>query len=376
VLLVTHFFSDHGGGVEMVAGELAQRLAATGAVRITWFASDTDPAPSGRGLSCYPVRAWNGFERRLEVPLPIWTPFALWPLWRAVGASDVVHVHDVIYPGNALACVLAAIRRKPVVVTQHIGPVPYRNRVLRLAVSAANATIVAGLLARARRVIFISAAVQRYFERRLRRRGELVPNGVDTTLFRLSTAEERSTARRALGIRPDARVVTYVGRFVDKKGLPLLRNLARRAPDVGWCFAGSGPSNPETWRLPNVAVVRGRKREGIRELLWASDLLVLPSESEGFPLVVQEALACGVACLVTSEIVEGFPPVHDVVWDEPLGPGSEDRWAARIHRLLEDPELRAKSAERAEFTRIHWSWERVVEHYLAVFSMLAASPAA
>lgn len=45
IVLVTHFFPAHRGGVEIVAGHLAEALARNSAATITWFASDCDPAP-------------------------------------------------------------------------------------------------------------------------------------------------------------------------------------------------------------------------------------------------------------------------------------------------------------------------------------------
>ena len=45
--------------------------------------------------------------------------------------SDVVHLHDFLYPANLVAWAAARLARRPLVVTQHIGMIPYRNRALR-----------------------------------------------------------------------------------------------------------------------------------------------------------------------------------------------------------------------------------------------------
>ncbi len=75
LLLVTHYYSTHRGGVEKVADELARRLATSNGWSVTWLASDSDPLPEALPalVKPLPMRAWNGIERRLGVPWPIWS---------------------------------------------------------------------------------------------------------------------------------------------------------------------------------------------------------------------------------------------------------------------------------------------------------------
>ena len=104
VVLVTHYFPAHRGGVERVAGQLAQRLAAAGAARVDWHASDCDPAPPpAPGVRPFPASSWNVTERWLGFPYPLWSPAALWRLARACRAADLVHIHDCLYLPNLVA---------------------------------------------------------------------------------------------------------------------------------------------------------------------------------------------------------------------------------------------------------------------------------
>ena len=120
VLLVTHYYAEHRGGVEIVAAELARRLAARG-VEIIWVASD-GPAASSTGVTRLPVSAWNLTEQRLGFPYPLWSPLALLRLSQQVRAADVIHLHDSLYLGNVVAYLWARWYHRPVVVTQHVGP--------------------------------------------------------------------------------------------------------------------------------------------------------------------------------------------------------------------------------------------------------------
>ena len=90
IVLVTHYFPAHRGGIELVAAELAKRLAQHGA-EITWYASDTDAPPQIPGVTCVPAKACNMFERRLGVPYPLWSISSLNQLAKAVRAADAVH---------------------------------------------------------------------------------------------------------------------------------------------------------------------------------------------------------------------------------------------------------------------------------------------
>src|SRR6267143_1161467 len=268
-----------------------------------------------------------------------------------------------------LRCLAARRARRPVLVTQHIGHVPYRNPLLRAAHAAANRLLGALVLGGADQVIFESESVRRYFSRfaRFRRPAMLVQNGVDTQRFRPATAEERRAHRLRLGVPPDKPLLLFLGRFVEKKGLPVLRELAQRLPHAHWLFAGWGPLDPASWRLPNATVVHSPATEELSALYQAADLLVLPSMGEGFPLSVQEAMACGTPALVGVDTAAGCPEAGDALLSERVGGATAQRWAARLHALLAAPEkLEALRPRVAAFAREHWSWEQCVARYAAL----------
>jgi glycosyltransferase involved in cell wall biosynthesis len=68
-----------------------------------------------------------------------------------------------------------------------------------------------------------------------------------------------------------------------------VRRMARQRPDIQWAFAGWGHLDPQVWGLPNVVVFRDLSGADLVPLYQASDVFVLPSKGEGFPLVIQEA---------------------------------------------------------------------------------------
>ena len=351
IALVTHYFPAHRGGIELVAGELAKRLAQQGA-QITWFASDTDAPPQIPGVTCVPAAACNLLEHRLGVPYPLWSLSDLKKLRETVRAADAVHLHDCLYLANIVACIAARRASRPVIVTQHIGMVPYRNPLLRALLFLAYRVLGRLVLGGATQVVFISDAVKRYFEALVSFKAApvLVPNGADTQVFHAGERKPDNTLH-----------LLFVGRFVEKKGLPFLRELAQRLPQARFSFAGWGPIDPDEWKLPNVRVLRNQSRSELAELYRAADLLVLPSVGEGFPLVVQEAMACGTPALVSNETAAGAPGAP--LLHEPL---EIDRWVACIENKSAYSGMRARVAA---YARQHWSWERCAERYAELLGL-------
>ena len=361
LLLVTHYYSTHRGGVEAVARQIGERLVRAGGIEIEWMASDCDPVPQGlpEGMRCVPARSWNGFERLAGIAYPLWSPGAIARLREAVERCDAVHLHESIYPGNVLAYFLARRRGKPVIVTQHVGAIPY-NPIARAKLWFLNRVFARAVLSGADKVFFISPAVQRYFEGFCRLRASAyVANGVDPEIFFADESEARSSRPR----------LVFVGRFVPRKGIAMFTALARRFPGADWIAAGDGPLRPEDGAPPNLSVLRGRSGAELAALYRSADLLVLPSVGEGFPLVVQEAMACGTPALVTPETALGAPGAE--LLTEPL---SEERWAARIETLIAGLDsLRASRAAVARRARELWSWERAVQAYSDALHELSPS---
>lgn len=366
VLQVSAFFPLHGGGIEMVAGELAQRLPATG-VALHWVASGDDedrPLASISSLTIGVVPAWDPLEHRLGLPMPLWGARALRHLWRAVGAADIVHVHDYLYQPTLAAIIFAWLRRKPVVITQHIGEIPFRSKRARALLEALNRQLGARVLARAAQVAFVGAPVQDYFTQRtsFRRAPQLIPNGVDLQRFQPAAGGD---------LREGPVRLLFVGRFVEKKGLPLLRSCLD-LPDAHWTFVGWGPQPPAERSNERVTLTGRLTPEAIVPQYQQADLLVLPSTGEGFPLVLQEALACGTPVLVSREVAQAFPTRDDAcVFDVDLqGPDPAAALRLALATLISDPErLRAARPAARELAQ-QWSWERCVDAYREIYRVL------
>ena len=370
ILLVSNYFPEHIGGVETVADNLARGYRRRG-YRVRWAAAQTSRSLHRGHLDDLPLPAWNVTEDHFGFPYPILHPSALGPLLRAVRNSEVLHVHDCLYQASAIATLAAAMLRKPVLLTQHVGAVPYRQPFLRAVQHIAYHGPGRLVLAQADQITFVSQPVSRWFARFVRRAqsAPVISNGVDTDLFRPVPAERREALRAELGLPANGPLLLFCGRFVQKKGLHLLEGVARRNRQWSWLFIGrAGDTDPAAWQLPNVRVLAAVPPARLASYYQAADLLVLPSTGEGFPVAVQEAMACGTPAVVSDELQDSVP------WTVAFGtPRTADAIVVTIDRALKTIAGDHAFRERvASFAHRHWDWEGTVARYEGLLTTLAA----
>ncbi len=144
-------------------------------------------------------------------------------------------------------------------------------------------------------------------------------------------------------------VVTYLGRFSAEKGprflLEAWRLLAPDHPQWRLDMVGSGPLEQELRGGLGAGLPRVTFRPSTTDpmgVLMGTGILALPSLTEGFPLALAEAMACGVAC-VASDCSSG---VRALVDDGRTGliarRGDAAHLAEQLARLMESPDLRKR----------------------------------
>jgi len=387
ILMTTHYFASHQGGIEIVAGQLFRELAAA-KQEVVWMASDVTPPPEATGTSrAAGLRTYNFVERKIGLPAPIPTFAAMRKTRAEVRQADLLIVHDCLYLTNILAYAWARLSGIPVVVVQHIGNVPYSSRFLSGVMKLANRWITRNMLRGAEQVVFISETTKEYFKGiSFRTPPVVIFNGVDSDVFRpLHFAEKKVDLRREFGLPADRPVILFVGRFVEKKGLLALQRMVEMAPDYTWAFAGWGPLDPGKWGAPNVHIFSDLHDSRLAALYRACDLLVLPSTGEGFPLVLQEALATGLAALCGTETLAADPDMARFVRGAPVFPDNSERTARAFLTSIADylsseaageneSGKSNKSNDRRTFAVSRYSWHHAAGQYMEIAARLAASP--
>lgn len=140
------------------------------------------------------------------------------------------------------------------------------------------------------------------------RRWALIPNGLDPDTFKPCPAA-RSQFRNELGVADSVPLVGLVARMDPMKDHPTFLRaaavVAARQADARFVVAGRGVAESDMLRdLGEKLGIAGRvhllrERQDVPRVLAAFDVAVSSSDSEGFPNMVLEAMACGTPCVVT-----------------------------------------------------------------------------
>jgi glycosyltransferase involved in cell wall biosynthesis len=176
---------------------------------------------------------------------------------------------------------------------------------------------------------------------RLARRVELIPNGVDTALFRPPASPPTSKPKRIL----------YVGRLSAEKNLGAVIAATGYVGDAVVVMVGAGPRRDHLAaqaRQAGVVVdfpgVVDQRR--LPEVYASADVFVLASFTEGHPKVLLEAMACGVPC-VASDCAGNRSLVTDGRTGLLFDPREPKHLADCLRRVLKDPALARRLAETA-----------------------------
>jgi glycosyltransferase involved in cell wall biosynthesis len=352
VLIVSHHFLPHVGGLEVLVHYEIQALLEAGHEVVLVTSDGTGSAQSPEypaAVRMVRVPAWHFLERRFRLPYPLFSPALVGRLWRELAACDVVHIHGFMFHSSIIAAVLARLRGKRVILTDHGGIQQFDSRVKRTLAWIGAHTVGRCTALCSHKLIAYNTRITQLLEQLTRRPGRAVflPNPVDDALFHPLDAADRADLRRALGWPADRPKVLFVGRLTPEKGVPLL--LANTAPDqYDLVFCGSGdPSILGELPQPGVEFLPPRPQDELVKLYQAADLLVVPSKArEGFPLVVQEGLACGMQVVLGYE--KGFEPYRvlpGLHFCEPTADGV----AQAIRQALRHPAPNRQGAELARF---------------------------
>lgn len=281
----------------------------------------------------------------------------------AFGPYDVVHFHS---EGSCAMLWLPKLMGKRCVVTIHgldhkrakwgwfaSSYIMFGERV---AVKAAD------------RIIVLSTSTQDYFKKEYGRKTHFIPNGVNRPQI-----VEADLIQKKFGLKKNEYIL-FLGRIVPEKGLRcLIRAFNRVDTDKKLVIAGAASDTNRFMtelkfmsRKDNRIIFTGFVQGKILDELYSNAYFyVLPSDLEGMPLSLLEAMSYGNCCLVSD-----IPECAEVVEDKAVlfRTGDEDDLCLKLQTFCEDEAMVQKyRTVTADFICQKYNWDRTVDKTLELY---------
>lgn len=355
------------GGVEVVVEALCARMAALGH-SVTCYnraghhvsgAEHELPAGSvyrGIRLVTVPTLERKGFAAVIS------SFFAA--VRSAFGSYDVVHIHA---EGPAFFCWLPKLFGKRVIVTVH--GLDWQREKWNGGIASKFIHLGERVAVRfADEIIVLSENVRQYFLDTYGRATRFIPNGVSAP-----TLESPRLIADKWGLQKDGYIL-YLGRIVPEKGETYLIEAFKQVKTDKKLVIAGGSSDTERYlrQLQNLAAgddrilftgfVQGKLRD---ELYSNAYVYTLPSDLEGMPLSLLEAMSYGNCCLVSD-----IPECAEVVEDKAVlfRKSDVDNLRQKLQTLCDQPEMAAQyKANAAQFILNKYGWDDVVDKTLALY---------
>jgi glycosyltransferase involved in cell wall biosynthesis len=287
---------------------------------------------------------------------------------------DVIHIHSLsIAPYVRLG---AARWQIPIIATSHLEPA-HQNApsFLRVQLNRAVSRLWGD------RFIAISREIKHFFETSLQvdpARVSLVYHGIDEEHFRPPSAEERRIARLEYGLGDYDRVICLVARLDPVKGHDILIKslslLKEQNFKITVLMAGKSYGD-ELSRVMKQAeeyqvseCIQHLGMVDTRNVLWASDMITLPSRREGFPLVILEGMLCGTIPIRTPA-AGVFDQIQDGIngWIFPFD--DSESLASRIRETFENSELKSRmSSEAISHSRSQFTLNQMIDKTIEIYN--------
>lgn len=356
------------GGVEIVVEELSTRMAAQGHA-VTCY-SRKGHHVSGAEFDTETLKEYKGVRIR-SVPtinrkgIAAVTSSFFAALASSFGKVDLVHIHA---EGPAFMCWIPRLFGKRVAVTVH--GLDWQREKWKGGGFASKFIRLGEKMAAyfADEIIVLSRNVQDYFWSTYRRETTWIPNGVVRPV-----CVEADEIEKQFGLTKDSYIL-FLGRLVPEKGIHYLVKAFQRVDTDKKLVIAGGASDTEEYlqRLQRLAAeddrviftgfVQGRLLE---ELYSNAYVYVLPSDVEGMPLSLLEAMSFGNCCL-TSDIEECTEVTRK--YGVAFRKGNITDLAEKLQNLCQNTDLVARyKAEAADYICQRYSWDTVVAQTLALY---------
>lgn len=355
------------GGVEIVVKELCTRMARQGC-QVTCY-NRSGHHVSGAEYDDIDNTNYEGIRQKC-VPtiekkgLAAVSSSFFAALYSAFGKYDVVHIHA---EGPAFFCWIPKLFGKRVVITIHgldWDREKWRGSVASKFIRGGEKNAVKY----ADEIIVLSKGVQDYFKETYGRETHFIPNGVNRPQIR-----EANLITEKFGLKKDSYIL-FLGRLVPEKGIRYLVEAFKNVKTDKELVIAGGSSDTDSFMEKLKELAKGDDRilftgfvQGamLDELYSNAYIYTLPSDLEGMPLSLLEAMSYGNCCLVSD-----IPECAEVVEDKALIFKKSD--ISDLREKLQDacdhPEkVMQIKKQAADFICEKYNWDDVVEETMKLY---------
>lgn len=217
-------------------------------------------------------------------------------------------------------------------------------------------------------IIVLSAGVQEYFKQTYGRETRFIPNGVNRPVIR-----KAELIKEKFGLGKDGYIL-FLGRLVPEKGLRYLIQAFKKVHTDKKLVIAGGASDTDSFMTELKELAKDDERilftgfvqgQMLDELYSNAYLYTLPSDLEGMPLSLLEAMSYG-NCCITSDILECI----EVVEDKAASFKKSDvlDLEGKLQMFCDDEEKVEKyKKEAANFIWKKYSWDDVVQKTLELY---------
>jgi len=351
IVQIAAYYPPHIGGLEVVVREISKELAQKGyPVRVLTSTVGAAGQPRReRGLN-YEVRRLRSIE---FAHTPIMWSLLLQLLF--LPKKSILHVHVAHAGITEIAFLVAKLRGFPIVGHFHLdvgqsGP-------LGVLLPIYKKYILGPALSRMDRIIVFSEEQRLLVQEKYgikKDRISIIPNGVGKEFF---ADAPRSAVQAPLRL-------LYLGRLAIQKRVDrIIEAMSLIKAPVHLTIVGDGEDRQKLeslardLQLTNISFEGKKYGEELRAYYKNADVFLIPSDKEGMPLVVLEAMAAGLP-IVGSDVL-GIRELVGGVGELVANPSGET-FAAAVDALAANPERLAQLSRQSLETAKRYSWDRLV----------------
>ncbi len=355
------------GGIEIVVEELCTRMVNKGN-RVTCY-NRAGHHVSGAEYDTKAAKEYKGIRLK-KVPtiekkgLAAVSSSFFAAIFAALGHYNVVHIHA---EGPAFFCWIPKLFRKKVIVTVHgldwsreKWKSGFGSKFIRQ--GERNAVKYAD------EIIVLSEGVQKYFMDTYGRKTRFIPNGVNCP--EIKSAE---LIHEKYGLTKDSYIL-FLGRLVPEKGIRYLIEAFKQVKTDKKLVIAGGSSDTDEFAKELKELAKGDERilftgfvqgQALEELYSNAYVYTLPSDLEGMPLSLLEAMSYGNCCLV-SDIAECAEVVEDkaLIFEK----SNVDDLREKLQKACDEVDMvEGMKRQASDFICSKYNWDEVVERTLDLY---------